>query len=57
MMGAALPQAPAQTGLASILAALGQGAPSGNASNQPGFEQLFAETEIRSIQEIIDGKV
>lgn len=42
MMGAALPQAPAQTGLASILAALGQGAPSGNASNQPGFEQLFA---------------
>lgn len=22
-----------------------------------GFEQLFAETEIRSIQEIIDGKV
>ena len=41
-MMASLPQAPAQTGLASILAALGQAAPAGTATDAPGFEQLFA---------------
>ncbi|WP_422059243.1 flagellar hook-length control protein FliK [Sphingopyxis sp.] len=39
---ASLPQTPAQTGLASILAALGQAAPAGAATETPGFEQLFA---------------
>lgn len=41
-MMASLPQTPAQTGLASILAALGQTAPAGTATDAPGFEQLFA---------------
>jgi len=41
-MMASLPQTPAQTGLASILAALGQAAPAGTATDAPGFEQLFA---------------
>lgn len=43
-MGTALPfgQTPAQTGLASILAALGQGAPGNGGAEAGGFEQLFA---------------
>lgn len=43
-MGAALPfgQTPAQTGLASILAALGQAAPANGGAETGGFEQLFA---------------
>ena len=41
-MMVSLPQTPAQTGLASILAALGQAAPAGTPTNTPGFEQLFA---------------
>lgn len=41
-MMASLPQTTAQTGLASILAALGQAAPAGTATDAPGFEQLFA---------------
>lgn len=41
MMGA-LNQAPAQAGTASILAMLGQAAPTGTPADAPGFEQLFA---------------
>jgi flagellar hook-length control protein FliK len=41
-MMASLPQTPTQTGLASILAALGQAAPAGTPTSTPGFEQLFA---------------
>lgn len=44
MMSTALPfgQSPAQTGLASILATLGQGAPATGGAEAGGFEQLFA---------------
>lgn len=41
-MMASLPQTPAQTGAAAILAVLGQAAAVGNASSEPGFEQLLA---------------
>jgi len=39
---ASLPQTSTQTGPVAILAALGQAAPSGSATDAPGFEQLFA---------------
>ena len=45
-MMASLPQTPAQTGLASILAALGTAAPANESGVEGGFGQLLANLPI-----------
>ena len=47
-MMASLPQSPAQTGLASILAALGTAAPANDGGAEGGFEQLLASLPATS---------
>ncbi|MBN8842369.1 MAG: flagellar hook-length control protein FliK [Sphingomonadales bacterium] len=49
MMGAALPQSPAQNGLLSILAATGAAAAPAGTTGEGGFEQLFANLPTAAV--------